>query len=78
MVLSLFFHCVESASEFDFFKNLVRTPWTAGSKTELEIGLIELISTATNTICSYNLIQEILVSFGKFDDMSLRVYFKKV
>ena len=45
---------------------------------KLEIGLIELISTATNTICSYNLLQEVLVSFGKFDDMSLSVQFKKV
>ena len=38
---------------------------------KLEKGLCEDIFTATITICSYYLIQEILVSFGKFDDMSL-------
>ena len=45
---------------------------------KLENGLIEDISTAMNTICSYNLLQEVLVSLGKFGGMSLRVYFKKV
>ena len=40
---------------------------------KLENGLIEDISTAMNTICSYNLLQEILLSFGKFGDLSLSV-----
>ena len=38
---------------------------------KLENGLCKDISTGTDTICSYYLLQEILVSHGKLDNMYL-------
>ena len=45
---------------------------------KLENGLCKDISTGTDTICSYYLLQEILVSHGKFDNMYLWGNLKKV